>query len=55
MKHNFSLLSGNSVRCPRHKNKQRALKWLWHLFTAAFLAVAALELTGAWVKPTGLA
>ena len=47
MKHNYSLLLGNSITYPRYKTNNRNQRWLWRLLAAAVLAATALGFIGA--------
>ena len=47
MKHDFSLLLGNSISYPRSRVKKRSQRWLWLLLAAAVLALTALGFLGA--------
>ena len=47
MKHNFSLLLGNSISYPRSRVNKRSQRWLWFLLAAAVLALTALGFVGA--------
>ena len=47
MRHDFSLLLGNSIIYPRYKKNKRERRWLWLVLAAAVLAVTALGFVGA--------
>ena len=51
MKHDFSLLIGNSISYPRYRTNKLDRRWLWLVLAAAALAVTALGFVGALGKP----
>jgi hypothetical protein len=47
MKHDFSLLLGNSISYPRSRANKRIQRRLWLLLAAAVLTLTALGVVGA--------